>query len=143
MKRILLSWVSSVLCIAVLLTLLGLYVLSRPSLRVIQTWAQPSSIQYPDGAIHYLSVVESDRDWRGFPFHLSRRYIVYVGLESGTPSHGHAIDFSFYPGNANPAEDLRTVIQQSNVKWSLEGVTLQTISGHQLFIPAQLFMGGR
>jgi hypothetical protein len=95
-------WLLSVLCTAVLLALVGLYLMSRPSLRVIQTWKQPSSIQYPDGAIPHLSVVESDRDWRGFPFHISRRYFVYVGLESGTPSYGHVVDFSFYPGNLNP-----------------------------------------
>ena len=125
------AWLLSVLLISAGLTIVGLYLLTRPSLQVIQSWKQPESIQYDDGAIHYLSVVESDLDWRGFPVHVSRRYFVYVGLESGTPTHGHVIDFSFHP----ITEDIQTYIRQSTVEWSVEGVTFQTVSGHRLFIP--------
>jgi hypothetical protein len=140
MKRLLylVAWLVSVLLVSIVLTTVGLYVLTRPSLRVIHTWKQPDNIQY-DAATYYLSVVESDLDWRGFPVHVSRRYFVYVGRDSGTPTYGHMIDFSFYP----IAEDIQTHIRQSTVEWSSEGVTFQTVSGHQLFIPKRMFIGGR
>ena len=139
MKRLLnlFVWLVSVLLISFVLAIVGLYLLTRPSLRVIHTWKQPDSIQYNDGATHYLSVVESDLDWRGFPINVSRRYFLYVGLESGTPTYGHVIDFSFHPF----PEDIQTYIRQSTVEWLSDGVTFQTVSGHRLFIPKQMFVG--
>lgn len=131
------SWLVSVLLVSTLLTTAGLYLLTRPSQRVIQTWTQPGQIQY-DGATYYLSVIESDLDWRGFPYHVSRRYYIYVGRESGSPTYGHVVDFSFYP-----TEDIQTYIRKSTVEWSSGGVTFQTVSGHRLFIPKQMFVGGR
>jgi len=121
-----------------MLTLLGLYTLTRPSHRVIHTWKQPDDIPY-DGATYYLSIVEADLDWRGFPVHVSRRYYIYVGRDSDTPVYGHTLDFSFFPFS----EDIDTHIQQSAVLWSADGVTLETLSGHRLFIPQRMFTGGR
>ena len=133
------AWLVSVLLVSSILTLGGLYLLTRPSMHVIQTWKQPDSIQYADGATHYLSVVENDLDWHGFPVYVSRRYFVYVGLESGTPTHGHTVDFTFYPVDA----DVESYIRQSSVTWSDEGVSFKTLAGDQLFVPKQMFMDGR
>jgi hypothetical protein len=133
------AWLVSVLLVSGMLTLGGLYLLTRPSMRVIQTWKQPDSIRYDDGATHYLSVVENDLDWHGFPVYVSRRYFVYVGQESGTPTHGHTIDFTFYPVDS----DVESYIRQSSVSWMDEGVNFKTFSGDQLFVPKQMFMGGR
>ena len=132
------AWLMSVLLVSCLFTLGGLYLLTRSSMRVIQTWKQPDSIQY-DGTIHYLSVVENDLDWHGFPVYVSRRYFVYVGQESGTPTHGHTVDFTFYPIDS----DIESYIRQSSVTWSDEGVSFKTLTGDQLFVPKQMFMGGR
>ena len=134
------AWLVSVLLVSSILTLGGLYLLTRPSMHVIQTWKQPDSIQYADGATHYLSVVENDLDWHGFPVYVSRRYFVYVGLESGTPTHGHTVDFTFYPMNL---DDIENYIRQSSVTWSDDGVSFKTLAGDQLFVPKQMFMDGR
>lgn len=140
MKRllVLLAWLLSVLIVSGLVTVFSLYLLTRPSLRVVQTWKQPDDIRYDEG-VYYLSVVAGDLDWRGFPFHVSRRYFVYVGRESGKPTYGHMVDFSFHAG----VYDVEEHIRRSSVEWSNEGVTLQTVSGHRLFIPARMFVGGR
>jgi hypothetical protein len=126
------------LALACLLSIIGLYTLTRPSHRVIATWEKPGEVGY-DGAAYYLSVVESDIDWRGFPLNWSRRYYIYVGRESGTPTYGHVFDYSFHPAGS----DLEAHIRQSVVEWSEEGVTFREASGHVMFIPQAMFVGGR
>jgi len=91
------SWMSLV----VVLTAVLLYFLHRPSLKVVATWKQPSDIKYDGLGPYYLSVVEDDIDWRAFPLFVQRSYFIYAGRDSGTPSYGHMIDFSF-----DPMEDL-------------------------------------
>jgi len=78
-----------------------LFWLHRPSLKVVATWKQPSDIKYDGLGPYYLSVVEDDIDWRAFPLFVQRSYFIYAGRDSGTPSYGHMIDFSF-----DPMEDL-------------------------------------
>ena len=114
----------------------------RQSLRVIAQWKQPAGIMYKDDAVHYVSIYETDIDWRGFPFTTVRRYAVYAGRDRGEPSYGHTIDFTFYPGKD---DDLNTesVIKKTKVEWSGKGVTLRMSSGHILFIPEDMFTGGR
>ena len=140
MKKILsiFAWLVSVLLVSAILTGAGLYALTRSSMRVVQTWKQAEDIHY-DEATYYLSVVEGEPDWHGFPVHVGRHYFVYVGRESGTPTYGHMVDFSFYPLSGDLDEDIR----QSGVEWSAEGVRLKTVSGDELFVPKEMFMGGR
>jgi hypothetical protein len=129
---------TAVLFISVCLTSVALYALTRPTHRVIHTWQQPNDLQY-DAFTYYLSVVESDRDWRGFPLYVARRHYIYVGRESGQPTHGHVIDFSFYPF----PDKIDDHIRQSTTTWTADGVTFQPPSGHSLFIPERMFTGGR
>jgi len=131
-------WVSSVLIVAILLTFVSLYTLTRPSLQVVKAWQQPATIVNEE-TTYYLSVVKSDRDWRGFPFNMPRRYGIYVGRERDQPTYGHWLDFSFYPFPDSTIDHIR----KSIVEWTPSGVTFAPPSGHRLFIPRTMFSGGR
>jgi len=134
MNRLLLkqlAWVSSVGVTSFLVAAIALFVLTHPSLKVIKTWEKPN-------ASMYLTVYESDTDWRGFPLNVQPRYAIYVGKTSGTPSYGHFVDMSFY-GLPKQTDSIR----QSKVEWSDQGVTLSQPGGHVLFIPKAMYEGGR
>lgn len=124
-------WVGSVLITSFLGSAIALFGLTRPSLKVVKTWKDPSVSMY-------LTVYESDTDWRGFPLNVQPRYAVYVGRESSTPSYGHYVDLTFY-GSLESTDSIR----QSKVEWSDQGVTLRQPSGHLLFIPKAMYEGGR
>ena len=140
-KRLLLliGWGASVLIVSAIITVVSLYLLTRQSLKVVQTWKQPDSVKYNSFDPYYLSVVESDTDWRGFPLHVEQRYMIYVGKDEGKPTYGHILDFTFY----GPTWDKEELIKKSNVEWTIDGVTLITESGHKVFIPKAMFTGGR
>ena len=116
-----------------------LYALHRPSLIVVAEWQQPANITYDNQGPYYLSVVETDINWRGFPIYVKRNHIIYAGRESGTPSHGHVIEYSFH---AFP-DNLKDFLKKATVDWTPDGVTLVLPSGHRLFVPKNMFMGGR
>lgn len=116
-----------------------LFSLTRPSLKVLHTWTQPDSISYDSFDPYHFSVVEGDLEWRGFPFSVSRRHFIYVGIEAGRPTYGHMIDFSFHQETMPLEEHL----DRSSVLWTEEGVTFYEASGHELFIPREMFVGGR
>jgi hypothetical protein len=72
------------LCLSFLLALVITYLLHRPSMRVIAQWSKPSKVKYERAFdAYYLSVVEMDIDWRTFPFHIERNYLIYVGIDKG------------------------------------------------------------
>lgn len=142
MKRVtaILAWLISLAVVSAILTSGLIYTLTRQSLNVVQTWQQPADVQYDDASPHYyLSIVESDLDWRGFPLDVRRRYFIYVGRDAGRPTYGHIIDYSFHASGAS----LQNHIARSQVEWSSDGVTFREASGHVLFIPAEMFTGGR
>lgn len=125
--------------VAAVLALGLMWVLHWQSLTVVAQWKQPATITYDGAGPFYLSVVETDLDWRGFPIHVERNYIIYVGRDESTPSHGHMVKFSFHNGY----EDLREFLSKATVIWSADGVALELPSGHRLFVPKDMFTGGR
>ena len=122
---------------AVLCSALTLYVSTRPTQRVLKTWACPAAVPYCPGL--YLSVLEGAPDLDGFPFYIGRRYAIYVGRESGQPSYGHRLDYRF---NAEVV-DIETHLARTVVRWMPEGVSLTEPSGHALFIPKTAFLNAR
>ena len=122
---------------AVLCSALTLYVSTRPTQRVLKTWACPATVPYCPGL--YLSVLEGAPDLDGFPFYIGRRYAIYVGRESGQPSYGHYLDYSF---NAEIV-GIEAHLAQTAVRWLPDGVTLAEPDGHTLFIPKAAFMSLR
>ncbi len=116
---------------------LGFFFLAtRPQNRVVKTWSAP------DGQYH-LSVIQSDRDFRGFPLDVRARYAVYVGREAGQPTYGHLVDYSFTPSSSDALSAIERDIERCQVDWGQGGVTLTAPSGHTLFIPRPAYEGGR
>ena len=128
--------------LSIFFSLLVIFFLHRPSLNVVAQWEQPGSVKYNDYSKCYLSVVERDLDWSGFPFHVERNYFLYLGHDQGKPGYGHMIKFSFHP-SLDLSYDLPAFIRKSQVQWSSEGVTFIEASGHRLFIPKEMFIRGR
>ena len=122
---------------AALCSALTLYVSTRPTQRVLKTWACPAAVPYCPGL--YLSVLEGAPDLDGFPFYIGRRYAIYVGRESGQPSYGHRLDYRF---NAEVV-DIETHLARTVVRWMPEGVSLTEPSGHALVIPKTAFLNAR
>ncbi|HEY9645015.1 MAG TPA: hypothetical protein V6C88_01525, partial [Chroococcidiopsis sp.] len=91
-----------------------------------------------DGGRYHLAILKMDRDWRGFPFHVGDRYGILVGSDPSN-RYGHWLDFTFYPF----PDSLRDHLKATTVEWTEAGVTLEPPSGHRLFIPKALFIGGR
>lgn len=125
-----------VLTLTCLCALGSFFVATRPSNRVVKTWSAP------DGEYH-LTVIQSDRDFRGFPLQVRARYAVYVGREAGQPTYGHLVDYSFTPKSSDALGAIERDIERCQVEWSPIGVTLTAPSGHILFIPRSVYAGGR
>jgi hypothetical protein len=68
-----------------------------------------------------------------------RHYEIYVGTANGIPAYGHFIEFSFHPGS----DDIDSHVKKSTVEWTEAGAIFKEASGHVLFIPKGMFIGGR
>ena len=115
-----------------------MFIATRPSLRVIQTWKQDERIQYDGFSPYHLTVFESGTDWRGFPLFMRPTYAIYVGRDSGTPSYGHEMPFGFHG-----VESVEAQAAKCEIAWTEEGVAFTSPSGHRLHIPKRMFIGGR
>ncbi len=134
------TWkVSLLIIVSLLLALVFTFLLHLRSNRIICEWKQADSVNYRSFDPYFLSVVEGDVNWSSFPLTWERHYEIYVGRETGKPSYGHFIEFSFHPG----FDDIDAHIKKSTVEWSDKGVTFNEASGHTLFIPKDMFIGGR
>ncbi|MCC7409652.1 MAG: hypothetical protein IT442_16425 [Phycisphaeraceae bacterium] len=138
-KRGKLSRLSLWILILLLYTVFITPFLHHRSLEVVHQWQQPATVRYDGGGPYYLSVVKSAPDWRSFPLYVTRSYEIYAGRDSGSPSYGHFLDYSFH---AYP-DDLETFLSKAQVTWTEPGVELALPSGHRLFIPMAMFAGGR
>ena len=125
------------------LALVITFLLHIPSHKVIAQWKQPTEIKYDGWGPYYVSVVEDDLDWRGFPLHVGRNYFIYLGRDAGTPSYGHWIKYSFHASYPYDSNNLAAFLSKAKVQWTAEGVTLEPPSGHRLFVPKAMFIGGR
>ena len=134
------GWPIVLLACSLVLAFIITFLLHRPSMKVVAHWEQTPGIAYDGHGPYHLSVVEDDLDWRGFPLAVGRNYFIYAGRDSGTPSHGHMIKYSFHPDGS---ESIETFLGKAKVLWAPEGVTLELPSGHRLFIPQAMFTGGR
>ena len=137
MKR---SWTFLlVIVLSIPLALLFTHFLHRPSNRIIGQWKQSELINYKSHDPYFLSVLERDVNWTSFPLNWERHYEIYVGRENGVPGYGHFIEFSFHPGY----EDIESHVKKSTVEWTDDGAIFKEASGHTLFIPKDMFIGGR
>lgn len=130
LKQALLFLAGGVVCL-----LLGLFVLTRPSDRALLHATGPSG--------ENLILFEGDRDFRGFPLSVVRRFYVYVGRDITPTGYGHVASFDLHPAMVDPALGVEAYAKRVSVTWSDAGVTLEEPSGHRLFIPTKAYAGGR
>lgn len=121
-----------------ILALTGLLYLIHPTNKVIATWQQPDGSKYDEFPPYCLTVVEGGYDVSRLP--PQRLYCIYVGTDSGKPTHGHLIDFSFHP-DGEATQDIENFIKRSSVVWGSDGVTFEDASGYRVFIPKKVFAG--
>ncbi|GAA2633443.1 hypothetical protein SMC26_33555 [Actinomadura fulvescens] len=97
--------------------------------KVISQVRQPASVRYPDESIHYAGVVRV----RSMILRRHRPYEVVIGRYPSL-SYGHGVAFEA------TGEDAPRI---SGAEWRPDGVRIKLDSGHELFVPARKFLGGR
>ncbi|MFB7875988.1 hypothetical protein ACFC06_12100 [Nocardia sp. NPDC056064] len=95
---------------------------------VVDQNRQPDTVSYADGSTHYVAIYET-RTLLG----RDRHHQIYSGRDPSL-SYGHFVRVDF-TGTDN--------LEFAAVDWLPEGVRLRFDSGHELFIPAEKFVGGR
>ncbi|MGW0181342.1 hypothetical protein [Nocardia sp. NPDC003345] len=126
-----LRWVLAVLSLLFLLVTAAAAVFADTQLvrtEVVASEVQPSGVDY-DGATYHAGLVRQ-QSWL-----LHRRLpdIVLVGRDPGL-GYGHPVSFEIL-GNPDP--------RLESVDWRPEGVAVRFDSGHEIFLPAAAFTGGR
>jgi hypothetical protein len=131
-------WLFSVVACAVILDVIVVVALvyGGGGNRQVAEWTQPANIKYDSTVPYRLAVVETMPE----KMFTRPKHFIYVGRDTGSPGYGHYCDFSFYNYESG---DIDSCIRQSKVEWSKDGVTLESTSGHKLFIPKKSFIGGR
>ncbi|GAA4101724.1 hypothetical protein [Actinomadura miaoliensis] len=91
--------------------------------------AQPATVTYEDDRRHYVGVVR-ERSWI---FGRHQAYRLYAG---GSPDlgYGHFVRLEFL-GVDRPVP--------AGADWRRDGVRVRFTSGHEVFVPARYFLGGR
>ncbi len=138
-KRPILRRLAPIFFVAVPLTCLSTCLLNWPSDRVIQQWAQPPTIDYQSFDPYTLSVIKGRRKWNVLSLESHYCYYIFIGSSTEAPEYGHYHDYSFSPG----PEDIETHIKASKVEWNDDGLTFIEASGHRLYVPKKMFIGGR
>jgi hypothetical protein len=96
-------------------------------------------LDYKSFGPYSVYVLEGARDW-SYPLALPMRYSVVVARSGlAPPDYGHILDYSFHPGG----NDTEAHIRKSTAEWGPDGVSFVEDSGHRLFIPKKMFIGGR
>ncbi len=99
---------------------------------VFQT-CQPSLVHYDSLDPYCLSVIERSR-LSGNHFYL------FIGRGKDAPAYGHQMPFEFYK---DYSETIQNHIYRSAVQWNENGVEFESASGHRIFFPKKMFIGGR
>jgi hypothetical protein len=133
-------WLLALLLVAifaVVVSCVATWFLNSRSDRVIKQWHQPKEVEYKSFDPYTLSVIEGAIDWNNLSF--PRRHYLFIGRGTESPSYGHYLDYTFHAG----FEEVDAYIGQSTVEWTSDGLTFVEASGHRLFVPKSMFIGGR
>jgi hypothetical protein len=121
----------------VLVALAVTLLMNMPSNRILKQWHQPKEIDYKSFDPYTVSVIEGAINWGILG--TSRRHYLFIGRGTEAPSYGHYLDYTFHSG----FEEVDEYIGRSTVEWKPEGLTFVEASGHRLFVPKAMFIGGR
>ena len=117
------------------LVLAALFVLTRPSERVLMRWSSPSGEE--------VLLYEGERDYATFPFWSERRHYLYVGRGSVPSGYGHRVSFDLHPELVDPAVSVEAYAKRVRATFSDAGIEVEEPSGHRSFIPRRAYAGGR
>lgn len=103
-----------------------------PRRQVVARW------DAPDGLYHALIV--DDGPGPGRLLGSVHRWRLYLGRDAEQPSYGHFVSLPELPDlyGENAAK-----WQESRVNWTPAGVRFTFWTGHELFVPARAYTGGR
>lgn len=90
---------------------------------------QPASVRYYDGSAHYVALIHR----RSEVLSRDQGYELYLGRDPRL-RYGHFVEVGFMDSEG-PVVD--------SVTWLDEGVRVRFSSGHEFFVPARYFTGGR
>ncbi|TNY35318.1 hypothetical protein [Thermomonospora catenispora] len=85
-------------------------------------------MRYPDDSRHYAVIVQH----RSWILGRHREYLLYTGRDPKA-SYGHTVKVDF----TGEAPELR------DATWEQAGVRVRFTSGHEVYVPARYFTGGR
>lgn len=120
--------------LAVCVTLLATVIWARwPTNRVRFTSCQPAEVTYDELGPYCLYVKETiPQPCCGG----GRHHSLVIGRSA---SAGH---FADYTPNAQ-GRDMASYLEGAEVDWQPDGLTFREPSGHEVFVPAEQFTGGR
>jgi hypothetical protein len=124
-----------VLALSIVFAVIALFVLTRPSERVLMHWTAPSG--------EAVLLYEGERDYGTLPFGSERRHYVYVGRDSVPSGYGHRVSFDLHPELGEPSLTLDAYSKRVRATFSDAGLEIEEPSGHRLFIPRRAYAGGR
>lgn len=126
---------SLLLCAALVALLLAAI---WPTDRVLLTSCQPPELPYDGQGPYCLSLRETDPAALSLSG-LERHHTLFVGRGEGAGGYGHRVDYSPHPGS----EAMATYLEGAEVDWQADGLRFREPSGHEVFVPAEQFTGGR
>ncbi|GAB2474147.1 hypothetical protein [Streptosporangium sandarakinum] len=94
-----------------------------PRFEVVYRGEQPATVTYSDDSKHLLGLVRRRTL-------LGETHLIVVGRDPSL-SYGHLVDIE------TSADTVRTT------EWTTAGVRVVFDTGHELFVPARYFIGGR
>ncbi|NUW45490.1 hypothetical protein HT134_36025 [Nonomuraea rhodomycinica] len=86
---------------------------------------QPATVAYADGSRHLLALVRRSS-------FVGESHQIFVGRDPSL-SYGHWVDIETFA----ESESVKTT------EWTTSGVRVVFDTGHELFVPARYFIGGR
>ncbi len=118
------------LLVGLVLTAGAVAVLSLESQSVVRSARQSPSVSYSDNSTHYLAVKRYVSI--GAPVVGGTRHELWLGRDPGL-NYGHRVALDIT--GADP--------ERFEADWTEQGVRVRFESGHEIFVPARSFIGGR
>jgi hypothetical protein len=113
--------------VGIILTVTLFVVSAWPQSTLVHREDQPPTVRYQDGHTHHLGLYHERTLLHGESYHL------VIGSDPSL-SYGHRVDIS------------ATGVGSFGVRaaeWTAAGVRIRFTTGHELFVPATMFIGGR
>jgi DUF971 family protein len=113
--------------VGITLTVSLFIVVAWPRSTLVHREDQPPTVRYQDGQVHHLGFYRERTLLHG------ESYRLVVGSDPSL-SYGHRVDIGV---TAAGSFDVRAT------EWTAAGVRVRFTTGHEMFVPATSFIGGR